>query len=122
MPIMDAMKNRMLDIMDNDTPNATPRIQYMSLHSADPSTTGTNEVTGGSYARQTVSFAAASGGSITTSGPVSFTGLAGGTTVAWVGFWSAVTGGTFLASADIPTDDTFGVSGTYTVSSVTISL
>ncbi len=121
MPIMDAMKNRMLDIMDNDTPTGS-RITHMSLHSGDPSTTGANEVTGGSYARQAVSFNAASGGSITTAAATSFAGLAAGTTVAWVGFWSASTAGTFLASADIPVDDTFGNSGTYTVSSVTITL
>ena len=36
---------------------------YLSLHSATPGQTGTSEISGGSYARQGITFGSASGGS-----------------------------------------------------------
>ena len=41
---------------------------YMSLHPATPGTTGTSEVTGGSYARQAITFGSAAEGSKASSG------------------------------------------------------
>ena len=41
---------------------------YFSLHTADPGTTGASEVTGGSYARVSAGFPAASAGSSTNAG------------------------------------------------------
>jgi hypothetical protein len=89
---------------------------YVSLHTADPGTTGTSEVSGGAYARQ---------------GPVAFTNAGNEPTVAsnsailtypaatapwgtigWFGIWTAVTAGTFqgsgalTASKPINTGDT----------------
>lgn len=66
-----------------------------SLHTAY-STTGTNEVTGGSpaYARKTATWAAASGRSKATSASMVFD-VPSGTTVRWVGFWDALTTGDF---------------------------
>lgn len=68
---------------------------FLSLHSGDPSTTGANELTGGSpaYARKAVTWAAASGGQRSNSAAITFDVPA--TTVTHVGFWSAVTAGTF---------------------------
>ena len=60
----------------------------LSLHTAY-STTGANEVTGGSYARQTGTWNAASGRSKALSSAVSFTGLPAATTVAFVGHWDS---------------------------------
>jgi len=75
---------------------------YVSLHTADPGTTGANEVSGGAYARQ---------------GPVAFTNAGSEPTVAsnstivtfpaatapwgtigWLGIWTAATAGTFQGS------------------------
>jgi len=58
----------------------------MSLHTGDPGTAGDNEVTGGSYARQTVSYAAASGGSVGNSATATFANLPAAT-VTHAGFW-----------------------------------
>jgi hypothetical protein len=44
-----------------------------------------------------------------------------GTTVTHVGFWSAVTTGTYFGMADV-TDETYGAQGTYTLTSVTASV
>lgn len=65
----------------------------LSLHTAY-STTGANEVSGGTYARQTGTWSAASGRSKALSSAVSFTGLPASVTVAFVGHWDS-TGATF---------------------------
>lgn len=71
-------------------------IAYASLHSGDPSTTGANELTGGSpaYARKAVSWAAAGSGQQSTNATITWD-IPASTTVYHVGFWSAVTAGTF---------------------------
>lgn len=62
----------------------------ISAHT-DYSATGTNEVAGGSYARQSLTFAAASSRSKACTGsPVAaFTGLPGTTTIKWLGVWNS---------------------------------
>lgn len=88
---------------------------YASLHTGDPSTTGANEVTGGSpaYARKSVTWAAASAGALTTSNAQVFD-VPAGTTIQYVGFWSLASGGTFYGHVTI-TNETFAGQGTYTV-------
>ena len=58
----------------------------MSLHSADPGTTGANEVTGGSYARKQVAYGSASAGQIKNIATATFTNLTAGT-ITHAGFW-----------------------------------
>lgn len=67
-----------------------------SLHTAF-STTGTNEVTGGSpaYARKALTWAASSGGAKALAATLPTWDVPAGTTVAWVGFWDAITTGNF---------------------------
>lgn len=67
---------------------------YLSLHSADPGTTGANELSGGTYARATVAWNAASNGTVTNSSSVSLNLPALGT-AAYVGVWSASSAGTY---------------------------
>lgn len=69
---------------------------YLSLHTADPGTTGANEVTGGSYARQAITVAAWSGGSTSSTDAQSFTGMPSVSGDLWIGVWSASTAGTFV--------------------------
>ena len=71
-------------------------ITHVSLHSGDPSTTGANELTGGSpaYARKAIAWSAAASGQRSNSGAVTFD-VPAGATVGYVGFWSALTAGTF---------------------------
>jgi len=65
----------------------------MSLHSAY-STSGANELTGGSYARQTLDFNAASNRSKASNGAVPDFSVPAGAVVAFVGVWDS-TGSTF---------------------------
>jgi len=120
MPYSTAGKNLMLDALRGTNP--TVALAYASLHSADPGDTGANEVTGGTpaYARKAVTIGAASAGAIAATNQPVFD-VPPGTTVTHVGFWSAVSGGTFLGYADV-TDEVFASQGTYTLTSATLDL
>jgi hypothetical protein len=67
---------------------------YVSLHTATTSTTGASEATGGGYARQAMTWNAASAGTKTNSGTATFT-TTGSTANTHVGTFSASTSGTF---------------------------
>ncbi len=98
---------------------------YLSLHSADPGTTGASEITGGSYARQVIQVGAASGGVVTSTDAQTFSGMpAEASGVPYVGIWTAATAGTYLwggansgtsGSANIPA----GATVTFAIGSVT---
>lgn len=89
-----AAKHLMLDALDE---TATGGADFGSLHSAY-STTGTNELTGGTpaYARVALVWGPASGGSKGLVATLPTWNVAAGQTVSWVGLWDAVTSGTFL--------------------------
>lgn len=78
--ITDARVNAMLD-----AEFGTGATGKFSLHTAF-SLTGANEVSGGSYAKQTPTWSAASSRSKATSGNIDFS-VPAGTTVAWIGVW-----------------------------------
>lgn len=88
----DAAKNAMLDA-DLST--------HLSLHTAW-SSSGANEVTGGSpaYARQAAAWDAASGAVAALTGTETFD-VPAGTTVRYVGRWTALTAGTFLGMSPL---------------------
>lgn len=88
MPHTPAARNNMLGAIG---------VTHASLHSGFPGNSGANEISGGSpaYARKAVTFDAASGGSRAQSGTAVFD-VPGSTTVRYIGFWTALTGGTFL--------------------------
>jgi hypothetical protein len=69
---------------------------HLSAHTAY-STTGTNEVTGGTpaYARKSVTYGAAASEIRTASNTPTFD-IPAATTVRWIGMWDAVTAGNFL--------------------------
>jgi hypothetical protein len=95
---------------------------YVSLHTADPTTTGGNEVTGGSYARVAVTWNAASGGSVTNSGALSIN-LPASTTAAYFGVWSASTSGTYyIGGALSPSVTTGSSAGTVTIASAALTV
>ena len=83
---------------------------YVSLHTADPTDAGTGtEVSGGSYARTTASFATASGtsGLVATDADVTFpTATATWGTVGWIGLWDAASGGNMLYHTALDTSKT----------------
>jgi len=69
---------------------------YLSLHSATPGQTGTSEISGGSYARQSITFGSASGGSEASTNSQTFTNLpveSGG--IGYFGIWDSATSGNY---------------------------
>jgi hypothetical protein len=80
---------------------------YVSLHTADPGTTGASEVAGGAYARQgPVAFANAGSEPTVASNSaiISFpTATANWGTATYFGLWTAATAGTFNGSGAITT-------------------
>lgn len=111
MPLTTAGKNLAL---------AALPLAYASLHTGNPSESGANEVSGGGYARGAITFAAPSAGTRNaTSSPV--ISVPAGTTITYVGYWSAATGGTFLGYDDV-TSAVFTNAGTYTVNTSQFNL
>lgn len=87
---------------------------YVSAHTADPGTTGASEVTGGSYARVAATLPTGANGT-GTSGQVTLN-IPAGTTVKWLGLWTAASGGTFIGAhnAELSPNLPFPVAGTLT--------
>jgi hypothetical protein len=92
----DAAKNNCLDAEGTT---------HLSLHTAY-SAAGANELSGGSpaYARGAATFAAAAGGSKALSATVSLD-VPAGSRVAWIGRWTALSGGTFLGMGPLQGDE-----------------
>jgi hypothetical protein len=84
---------------------------YISLHTADPSTTGANEVTGGTYARVATTWGGSSGSA--DAGSQVTINVPAGVTIAFWGIWSAITGGTWVVGEALPANETYGSAGTY---------
>ncbi|WP_435109913.1 phage tail fiber protein [Nocardiopsis synnemataformans] len=83
-----------------------------SLHTTDGGTTGADEITGGTYARQAVTWDPASGGQIDAGGQFTFD-VPGGYTVTHLGLWDS--GGVWQGSIKLSTEESYGAAGTYTV-------
>jgi hypothetical protein len=111
----DPLKNAMLDA-------AGLKALYFSVHTGPPSTTGANEVAGGSYARKAVVWAAAAAGVKNQTGGVTFDLPA--TTFAYIGvFDHATLGGAshFMGYWPIGTN-IYASPGTYFASAAQLTL
>jgi hypothetical protein len=96
-----------------DSTDGLASVTHMSAHTAEPDDSGNAEAAGGSpaYAREAVSFAAASGGlaAVDTGLPAEFDVPAG--TYTHVGFWTASSGGTFKGWAALSASKVFAAQG-----------
>ncbi len=95
---------------------------HVSLHTADPGETGINEVTGGTpaHARKAITMAAAAAGNRDSS-TVPVFDVPAGITVTHVGFWTALTAGTFLGSNAV-TNEAFGAQGQYSLTDADLTI
>jgi len=117
------LENKILDHVLSTTSYTMPSDAYVSLHTADPTEAGTGtEVSGGSYARQSAAFNAATGGSTSNSALIQFSNMPTAT-VTHFGIWDAVTGGNILlygelsSSKSVTAGDTIAFNaGTLTIS------
>lgn len=102
---------------------AASNVGYVSLHTADPGTTGTSEVTGGTpaYARKAVAWSTAANGVAAISGGVTFD-VPASTTISYIGLWSTATGGTYFGGAALSAAETYGGQGTYNLTALSITI
>ena len=102
--------------LDDATNGVTAVITAVSLHSADPGTTGANETSAG---RQTPTFAAASGsGDAPLTAALAFTGGAASGACTHYGLWA---GAVFKGGFPLTGDQTFNAAGEYTVDNITVN-
>jgi len=97
----DYLENKLLNHVFRNTAYTPPTTLYLALFTSAPADAGGGtEVSGGGYARQALSFAAAASGSIASNAAVSFTasGADFGTVVA-TGIFDALTGGNLITWA-----------------------
>lgn len=86
---------------------------FISLHTADPSTTGASEVTGGTYARVATTWGTVTAGSVT--GSACVLNVPASTTITHWGLWTLGSGGAFYYGGSLPASETFGSAGTYSL-------
>jgi hypothetical protein len=86
----------------------------VSLHSAQPETSGSNELSGGGYERQPVTWGTPASGIVTASADPVFDVPDGGTWVRWCGLWAD--GGEWLGAIELTTQVEYPAAGTYTIS------
>ena len=101
-------ENAILDHVFKGSAMTQPANLYVSLHSADPGETGTNELTGGGYARLLHNtWNAAASGVKTNDGVVTFAVATGNWVEAtYLGVWDAISGGNLLGSGALTTPKT----------------
>jgi hypothetical protein len=90
-----------------------PGSAFASLHTGSPGQTGASEVVGGSYARQSLLFAAPSAGVELSSNAQNWTNMPA-VTVSYFGVWSVATGGTFSGGGLLGSSLTVPAGGTVT--------
>ena len=111
------LENALINVTLRATAYTTPTTVYLALYTSDPTDADTGtEVSGTSYARQSITFGAPSNGATTNSAAIEFP-QAGGSwgPVAYVGIRDASTAGNLLyhtpldASKTIATGDVFRI-------------
>ena len=111
MPLNDTILNFGNDDMQT-------RMTHMQIHTAQPNASGSNEATS---ARQSITWVTAANGDLVITADLNFTGGASSGAATHIGFWSAVSSGTFYGWLPLTGDQTFNAAGEYTVTGVTIT-
>lgn len=111
----DFLEDRVLDrVLKNnaDFAYAFPATVYAALFTADPTDTGSlaSEVSGGSYARQSITWGAITAGSVSNSGAVTYpVATASWGTVSHVGIMDLVSAGNMLYKGALGTPKAVGI-------------
>jgi hypothetical protein len=116
------LESKLIDHFLGTTTYTKPSAVYVGLFTVTPGEAGGGtEVTGGSYARQTATFGAASSGSTTNSGNIDFTGMPAATTVA-IGIFDAITSGNMLLYGALTTNKTTDAGDTLRIATGSLSV
>lgn len=113
--IASSIANSILNAYGRNTAWTQPAAFWVKLHLGDPGAAGTTSPAAETTRKQ-ATFSAASGGSMTTSADLAWTGVAATETVTHVSFWDASTAGTFLGSDDLAASANLTAGGNFTIS------
>ena len=118
------LENALLNATLNATTYTAPATVYVSLWTSDPTDAGSGtEVSGGSYARTAVTFAAPSNGVTTNSADVTFpTATASWGVVGWIGINDAATSGNLLYHSPLDTSKTIDSGDIFKISTGNLSV
>ena len=111
------LENALINATLRNTSYTSPSVVYLGLYTSDPTDANTGtEVSGGSYARQAITFGAPSNGVTTNAAAIEFPQATGSWgTVGWIGIMDALTTGNLLyhtplgASKTIASGDIFKI-------------
>jgi hypothetical protein len=106
--LSDYLEDKLLDHVLRGTSYTSPTTVYVGLYTSDPGddNSGT-EVSGGSYARQSLSVTTASAGIVTSSADVTFPqATANWGTISHIGILDALTSGNLLMHTELTTSKT----------------
>ena len=118
------LENALINATLRNTTYTSVATVYVSLWTSDPTDAGSGtEVSGGSYARTAVTFAAPSNGVSTNSADVTFpTATASWGTVGWIGINDALSSGNLLYHTPLDTAKTIDTGDIFKISSGNLSV
>jgi hypothetical protein len=118
------LENALINATLRNTSYTSPTTVYLALYTDDPTDADTGtEVSGGSYARQSITFGAPSNGASTNSADITFptaTGTWG--TVTHVGIRDDVTGGDLLYHTDLDVSKSISSGDIFTITTGNLSV
>ncbi len=118
------LENALINATLRNTTYTSVATVYVSLWTSDPTDAGSGtEVSGGSYARTAVTFAAPSNGVTTNSADVTFpTATASWGVVGWIGINDAATSGNLLYHSPLDTSKTIDSGDIFKISTGNLSV
>jgi len=118
------LENALINVTLRNTAYTSPTTVYVALYTSDPTDANTGtEVSGGSYARTAVTFAAPSNGVSVSNADCTFpqcTSTWG--TVGWIGIMDALTSGNLLYHTPLTTSKTIETGDIFKISSGNLSV
>ena len=122
--ISNFLENALINATLRATTYTSVATVYVSLWTSDPTDAGSGtEVSGGSYARTAVTFAAPSNGATTNNADVTFpTATASWGTVGWIGINDAATSGNLLYHTPLDTSKTIDSGDIFKISTGNLSV
>ena len=118
------LENAVINAVLRNTSYTSPATVYVSLWTSDPTDAGSGtEVSGGSYARTSATFASPSNGVTTNNADITFPqATAGWGTVGWIGINDASTSGNLLFHTALDTSKTIDSGDIFKIASGSLSV
>lgn len=113
MSISNYAEAKILDCLFNNTAFGAVATVYMKLHLGDPGEAGTNNAAAHTT-RVATSWAAASGGTITTDAATTFTTMAAAETISHFSLWDHLSAGNCLWTGSLSANKTVAIGDTLT--------